>query len=60
MDHRKEAARCRALAGGCFHPPAGEVLRQIAAEHEAYADRLEADRATVSMQAPQRRQTIIF
>jgi hypothetical protein len=41
-DHRAEAARCRALAGGCLHRPTGDVLRELAAELEAKADRMQA------------------
>ncbi len=43
VDHRQEAARCRAVAGECLHRPTGESLRELAAEYDAAADRVEAE-----------------
>lgn len=60
LDHRKQAARCRALAGGCLHQPTGDVLREIADEHDATAARIEAEMARSQRRLNQQTQNIIF
>jgi hypothetical protein len=41
-DYRTEAGRCRAVASECLHRPTGDALRELAAEYDAAANRLEA------------------
>lgn len=45
LQYRKEAALCRVVAGDCMHVPTGDVLRELAAEYEAKAERMEAEQA---------------
>lgn len=52
--HRQQAHICRALASGCFHQPTGDVLRELAVEHEAKADKIEADTAKLARSAQSR------
>ena len=40
--HRQQTLICRGLAGSCLHRPTREALLEIAAQHDAKADRLEA------------------
>ena len=50
-NHRMEAARCRAVAANCRHKPTSDVLREMAVEHDAKADRIEAVRAGLARTA---------
>jgi hypothetical protein len=43
--HREQAELCRAVAAGCLSRATAVSLRELAAEHDMKADRLEADEA---------------
>jgi hypothetical protein len=53
--HREQAELCRAVAAGCLHRATADSLRELAAEHEAKAERLEADEAEFRRWRPKSR-----